>query len=127
MQLFFYLFILSKCVLFILIRQVDCNRIHTVWIEVFHAAVHHCLQISLGNTMEDLLAVYLDSYWLLEVHQLFVEIHPQSATGSYSVVAIELQVDAPHLVLHRRNVFYVTYLDRNHVLVDIHLVVCSCL
>lgn len=105
------------------IIQINGCRIYSAWVEVFCATIHHRLQVWLGNAVEYLLSVNLDSYWFAEVNQLVVEINSQLTTGCHCVATAELQVNTPLLILQSRDIIHVTNLDRDHVLIDIHLVV----
>ena len=103
-QTFFFIF-------FKLISQIDSNRIYAAWVEVFRTTIHHCLQISLGNTVEYLLAIYHDGYRLIEVNQLVVEINSQPSTCSYGIAAVELQINAPLLILQDSGIIHIAHLD----------------
>ena len=105
------------------IIQVNGCRIYSAWIEVFCATIYHRLQVCLDNAAEYLLSVNLDSYRFAEVDQMFVQINSQFTSCSHGIAAAELQIYAPLLILQSRDIIHVTYLDRDHVLVDIHLVV----
>ena len=113
--------------LFKLISQINCHWIYAAWVEILGTTVYHRLQIGLDDALEHLLAIHPDGYRLAEVNQLIVKIYSQLATCGYGIAAVELQVDAPLLILHGRGVIHITYLDGNHILVDIHLVVSSLL